>query len=80
MPYSAHVFGFRVRPLTCAQICARRTLAQQHGVEFDVVAEGRSSYSTATDDLGDTAYRERIVTAIKAADVALDDGAPPADW
>lgn len=80
MPYSAHVFGSRVCPLTCAQIRARCTLAQQHGVEFDVLAEGRTSYSIATDDLGDTAYWERIVTAVKDADVALDDGAPAADW
>ena len=80
MTYQANLFGWRDCPLNNAQIAARRRIAEAHGAEFDVMNKGKTAYSLPMDDLGDTVRLTRVREAIKAADLALNDGAPPAKW
>ena len=73
--FNEELFGLRDQRLNDQQIADRERIAFQNGAEFRVGRGGKTTYSFATSDSAQlTAVRE----AIKAADLALNDGAPPA--
>ena len=73
--------GWRDQRLSKSQIAARKKIAQQLRVDFDVYDDGnKSQYDIPWVNLGDTVGLNKITNKIRHADEALNDGAPPAKW